>query len=330
MNKFSKFLMTLLVVSAASFGFVSCSDDDGNGGSLEAPRYEGVSARYDITSAGSDINSIELTSSGNYIIIKNSYSPYGASASAEKRTARFVPKWKRVETRAGVDDIIYGKFTKISDTEFDLEGYGKIVVTGAADNATSLEITPIGEKPFTLTAEKVETNLASSQTDKLCRTWTFASIRVSLKVMGKKIFDKEYPMDKLDNYAKDVIALLKKYNPDFSDEDAEYIEDEVDFGAIEDFPSEVIFTKAGTYMVVYTNENLAVARWQWEDEKDNVLRYSWDYDDMYEDYASGYVSVGFRGAQLSIKEAIGYGYDDEYDEEDGSVTVTSYLDEVKY
>lgn len=67
----------------AAFAMASCSDDDGNNGDdsgdtsgggsdgteMEAPQFESSAAKYTITDAGSPYTSVELTASGNYIIL---------------------------------------------------------------------------------------------------------------------------------------------------------------------------------------------------------------------------------------------------------------------
>lgn len=128
---------------------------------LEAPKYESVSAKYNITSAGSDLKSIELTASGNYLIVKNSNGTLRAPAAGKRN------RWAaaaRMVTRAGTDwynNIIQGKFTKISDTEFRLEGYGTIIIIGSANDAVNLDITLANGSKVEVTAQR-STQMAES------------------------------------------------------------------------------------------------------------------------------------------------------------------------
>lgn len=96
--------------------------------------------------------------------------------------------------------------------------------------------------------------------------------------------------------------LARKYNDDWDDEDEE------DFGDMDllqdsQFPTQIIFTNAGSYVVFYKDNSLAVATWTWENDSQTKLRYSWNYADMGYNTGSwqvpyGVVEVGFRGNQL--------------------------------
>ena len=97
----------------------------------------------------------------------------------------------------------------------------------------------------------------------------------------------------------------------------------------DDYPAGVIFTKSGSYIVLYKNEELAVSTWAWENYDTGLLRYSWNYEDLYDKYDSGNVKVGSRGTQLQVSESFS-NRDSDYEEEDeGDVTMVYYLNEAK-
>ena len=145
-----KGILSCTVLALALTSLAACSSDDDDNPpadntenpttTLETPQYESVSAKYNITSASSDIKSIELTASGNYIITQNDVVVSSQPIPAKGRLAKIA----RIVTRASAnwyDNIVEGKYTKISDTEFNLEGYGKLVIKGSTNNAVDLDIT---------------------------------------------------------------------------------------------------------------------------------------------------------------------------------------------
>lgn len=79
-------VLGLVAAIVLSMAFISCSDSDDDPTSdvitLETPVYDNVSAKYEIRDNSSDISSIELTASGNYIIIYSNTSSYGKRAVA--------------------------------------------------------------------------------------------------------------------------------------------------------------------------------------------------------------------------------------------------------
>ena len=108
----------ILLLAVAMTGITACSSDDDDT-NFSTPQYESVSAYYEVTSHNSDIKSVELTSSGNYIVIRDN-----ASSRQAYFFSRFVIAPDEDETRATTyQNIIKGRFTKISDTEFELEGF---------------------------------------------------------------------------------------------------------------------------------------------------------------------------------------------------------------
>ena len=109
-----------------------------NNYTFETPAYESISAKYIATSPYSDIKSLELSSSGNYIVIKNN--GYYESYNIASRNA-FVNNLvysKTTKTRsAEYENIIYGKFTKIDENKYELEGYGTVIITKTDDDMKS-------------------------------------------------------------------------------------------------------------------------------------------------------------------------------------------------
>lgn len=335
--------MSMTLVAIVSLGFFSCSSDDddnqGGGTSLETPKYESVSASYEVTgNSGIDVKTIELTASGDYIIIRDSY-----SASAAPRMGKCVDKKKglfrkALATRAWSSRIVSGKYEKIDSTTFDLKGWGQIKITGSSDNAMSIEVTPVGSSSsYIVPVAKKEQYPNSLLTNKLCRTWSISSKRVAISLGGKQIYNKEYKVTELSKFIEDIKNLEKQYG--FDDDDEYYPDGEEDnfiypiFG--EEYTETMIFTKSGTCMVMYHNGMYNISPWYWKNESKGLLYYAglYDEDDIYRSEAT----ISFRGNQLVftdlLSDADDYGddyyYDDEEDEEEGTITLTLYCDEVK-
>lgn len=72
MKKFKTFLFSLIaILCLGNFSSCSSSDDNDGDGQLETPQYAADVAKYEITDASSEVKSIELTESGQYIVIMN-------------------------------------------------------------------------------------------------------------------------------------------------------------------------------------------------------------------------------------------------------------------
>ena len=280
MNKQFSFISFLVLAFALLV--TSCSKDDADGGNLDTPKYEIL---YD----HSPYKSIELGASGDYIVITSDYYSGMSRASSLSKKGVF-GNWGVYQSRAtNYDGVIYGSYKQLSNGDFDLEGFGIIkVVYGDNDDIEALSITPDGGEEMQFDVEKVEAMDDNGLTNSLCRTWLFEKFRVIAYLDDKKVLD-EY----VDNG------------------DLDYFDVEV---------SEVLFSKSGTYMVVYGDETLGVASWKWKDMDDKTLYYSWD-GEWYEDCT---VQISFEGNSLVFYEKT----DDlgEFDEFD-KIEMYTYLKE---
>lgn len=296
MKQFKISALHVATLFCVLFGFTACGDDepDNPNETLETPAFESVSAKYDITSPDSKYQSIELTASGNYIIIEKINQPY--TAPAAKKSVEKDPfsdgfssifNSHKISTRnTSSDGIIYGKYTKISDTEFEFEGFGRITIEGAADVTYALTITENGEEPYTLAAAKTAQYPSGTMTSKLCRRWKIENERCIIKIDETTLFDQTLSIDQIKEQLNPKDAIQRE---------------------------QVEFTKAGTYMIYYTNGDMLSAHsWAWEDESKGTLRESWLYDNIFEDYA--FANISFSGAMMYISESYGgiIGYGDFY------------------
>lgn len=285
----------MFMISLVGLGFTACSKDDGGDDgkketSLSTPAHENDAVKYNITSSNSDISSIEFTESGNYIIMMKRTSTYTSRAANEKKTV-FGVKNNIGITRASNYIDYYGKYTKNGDT-YILENFGTVKVIKNGDIAVSLELTPTGRSSYTLTATAESRTINNSDmSNKLCRTWR---------------------LDKIDTYYKD-----KKTGK--SEQTSVTLEQILQYD--DDCGEEVIFTKAGTYMVKYHDGTLDIALWAWVNESTGKACYSWDGKITETNKAEDIINISFSGNQLIVVEE----WDDEYEYE----KETYYFNEVR-
>ncbi len=316
--------LSTFVLALCSVAFVACSsdDDDENGndiGNFDAPAFETDAAKYEIQDASSAYNSIELTASGNYIIQKNSSNYAPSRALTEPIALKTVRTFtsKRPMTRASeYANILYGKYTKLSDGEYALEGFGTIKINfNSSSNAYSLEVTPNGGATETVTASKAHVKADSGMTNSLCRTWKFTKFRNISKLNGRTLYDITYT-DLGDFYQKAYDATgdetwledLKYYQENPSEEG--------------DTPEEVIFTKSGTYIVKYKHGTLAVSFWRWYNADKGIMQYSWN--DTFEDEEET-CNIKFDGNQCVVYD----NYSETYEGSKYEGSYYSYMEEVK-
>ena len=312
--KFTKLLYGMLI-AAAILATSACSSDDDGGTNLEVPAYEAVSAKYIVNDSRAAINSLELTASGNYIVVKNQYN-YSVP---EKRTlAQNVLMCNQLVTRAAsYGNIIYGKFTQIAENEYDLEGYGVVTVTAVSGEVYNLDITLDNGNVINVGARKQQTYEISEASDNLCRTWNISKIGFKVEVAGRT-YDKMVNEDELDvlftDYIKWVMRLAGYNNSDIPEGYLEEAVAEYVNQYNESKPLSVIFTKSGSYMVHYNNEMIGVSTWIWENESKGILRYSWNHDNIYDSAISGTCKISYSGNMLLLGETV---------EQDGvKVTIT--------
>ena len=312
------FLALTLIVGAV---FVtSCSS-----GSLDEPEFKSSSALYQATQPDAVLSSVEFTESGNYVVIRNvlsqnapqSNTASNADETKELPTLLLASPWSQPVTRSTTyNNIITGKYTKTGDTTYVLEGFGTVTVNASGGNTYSLVITETGSSaPYTLAAARKEQYKGSASTDKLCRTWRIAEMRLEVKVSGQEdgvsfnisVDEKVDGGDLAELMMKCYESLIRKtaeeYGGDVPESEVERALADVREEVKRTYPyvENMIFTQAGTYMVIYRDNMLAVSTWAWTDNDFKSIRYSWDYNNM-EGAPSGECSVEFDGKKCYLVE----------------------------
>ena len=247
--------------------------------------------------------------------------------------------WNEPETRSTTyNNIITGKFTKTDETTYVLEGFGTITVNVVEGTKYSLVITETGSSPYTLTAAKKEQYGGSDATDKLCRTWRIASMRLEMSIAGNEEnisfdFDIDEEVDGgdlagllLKCYESMIKKMAKSAGVSISDNEIKMAIAEIKDDAVKTYPyvENMIFTQTGTYMVMYKGDRLGVATWTWTGDDFKMIHYSWDYNDK-NAIMSGECSVNFEGKRCYLVEtsnAFSRFADEGYGSGNGKLTYT--------
>lgn len=317
-NKFLRkgwMLLAALMFACGSM-LTACGDDDdddgGGSGTLGTPKYEKESALYKVTSTNTNIASIELTASGNYIVMpRYTYKSRMAKKLVPSRFMKCPFDIERTRASYDVSDIISGKFTKKGDGVYELAGFGTITIVGGEKNAYSLDIVRTNGQTVTVSAQKAEQYKDSDKTNALCRTWKIGKVDIEGTIGGEKV------KKTFSTYHQFVSYLSEMSGDDYFDD--------------EDNPTGVTFTKSGTYVVYYADGSLAVSTWAWQNEAAGKARYSWDYEDLWDDSESDFITITFSGNELLITEEFVWDdYDYYYDSSSISVRLkeTVHLTEV--
>lgn len=317
--KINKFIMSVGIISALTF-LPSCSDDDNDTPDLgkndftelEKPKFADDAVKYDITTPGCDISSLELTETGQFIITRSGAYYY----STESSKSGLASKVRRAlgRSRAGDSNYICGTYIKVGENEYILEGYGSVVITGSSTGAIEIIISPEDGDSFTVGAQQntalVDT---SDETVALCRSWTPSQIRMRISLNGKVMADESGTYKDYNKVLERLYRKIASYDPDGYDED--------DFDYEDDLANEVIFTRSGSYIVLSEKGTLSPRIWKWTNREKLEFKYSFYLDGFdYEEY------TGDVAANISGHTATFYEKHTESDEEDGvRETVTSEI-----
>lgn len=312
---FRRYLSVALCSLILGFASISCSNDD-NGETLpdiDGPAYAAASAKFVVAdnNSNSDIKWVEFTEAGNYIIATN-YDDYYVNAPAKKTGKRTFTRNFVMSRTSYADGIISGRYTVDANGVYHLDGFGTITVEPDG-NAFSLIITTDDGRVLDINCYKSGLIDGSKLTDILCRTWNSDSYRIYLKIGSRTFFDKTAPKSQARQLVNSLINTLVE------ESDGEFDQSDIDASDLIDMlecVSQVIFSKSGTYMVLYTDNTLAVSTWDWINESKGLAKYSWDYDNPDNDYDAGQVTIKYTDGKLNVTEALGdfsdYDDDEEY------------------
>lgn len=238
--------VTLFVVALLSCPFIcSCSDDDDESdgpsvgelwkGDLGTAAYENYAVAY-VVKNNSEIGSIELTSSGNYIVMPPEVGSSRAIAEQRKGSmfkrnkaeTRYVPSWNGY----------FGTFTVNADGSFLLNNYGTLRDNG--DGTLSLTRNGMSIK---LTAQKKSAVADNDLNTRLCRTWKLTSaVEYQYTLSGT------------------LVQSYKYTDSELRDEFVQYL----------------LISKAGTFLQVdWDNSFGGYGAWHWTNTSTQTFDYVW-------------------------------------------------------
>ncbi len=304
MFKFSIKSASLALSVVCAMLISACSDDEksdnGEIPALPTPTYESISAKYDVTSVSSDIESIELTADGKFIVMERDVNAYSAPKAKFAKAA--------VASRAVSGSVICGNFIQVSETEYVLPGFGSIVIEGDSNNAVSLIVTYEDGESTTVAASRASVTPDSELTKAMCRSWNLPKLGFKISVDGHLVFDKSRPSSEIWTLMTEMDKALADYINRFIDDPEDYYEPEVFHGDF--YPAGLTLSRSGTYMVNYNNTIdpampfFGVAVWKWVDEAKRQFHYSWVYDNQDADILgfAGNAIVKFEGNTMVLVE----------------------------
>lgn len=303
-----------------AFSTTACSKDNDESNEvpeLGTPKYEAESAKYLISNQNAGIESIEFTSAGNYIITTDNYGSYRATApskSSHLKKSSLLRKMGDMTRASNFNGIISGTYTINSNGTYVLEGFGTITIT-TVDGSYLLNIRTNEGETLDLNATKGAEIGNSAITQAICRTWNVDGYRWFVQVGKRVIFDQTAPKSDVKKLLKNLMDAMKDFDDDEDDEDWD-MDDEAELNATVELlqsVNQIIFSKSGTYMVTYVNNQLAISTWAWADENKGIIRYSWDYSDIDNDDFGGFATLTFNGNKLNVTESL---LDEDEDEDD--------------
>lgn len=298
MRKKITYLLFTLCLGGLTFSTTACSSDDDNTITLEEQPFESVSGKYTVHNTTSGYEAIELTSSGSYIITTNGSRPYSAYTRQNGRH-QTIPCWVKhpIQTRYSVDGkFIYGTFTKVSENTYNLEGFGLLTIEWDNGVAKSFDLVTESGKELSLSVTKEEGYEGSEATNHLCRTWKMIAFEEKAYENGELVIHIKYTVGK-DDFDK----FYYRYYEDDGYTDIEDVKEAAIQEYMEECPTTVTFSKAGTYIVTYNDNTMACSSWKWKDEERLQAYYDWEagYEDEVNEY---YVTFSFSGKQMKVTE----------------------------
>ena len=169
---------------------------------------------------------------------------------------RVAPQVRAIEQ----ENMISGEYSKVSNVEYALEGYGTLKVNVFADDGKFATITlfPINGGSVAMDVVAKEPVSTSDMTQLLCRTWYPETCEM-----------KEWENDRLVWHG--MLDFAKKEVIKYVTLDGEHFEGD-------EWLQKVIFSKSGTYTCYY-EDDFDMASWYWVDETTGQFGYYWGEGD---------------------------------------------------
>lgn len=147
---------------------VSCSSDDGDdNGPLEPPVYSEEAVKCEFTDPDAPYESLELTESGDYILVVRNDEPNVGPALSAASPLRGVSRADSGE------NIKHGTYTKTGEKSYELTGLGTVALS-----ENSIEITLSAGNQMTCAVRYSAPLPISHPIDLLCRSWKCVQWRI--------------------------------------------------------------------------------------------------------------------------------------------------------
>ncbi len=275
-----------MLLAALPLAFTACSDDDDDNNSeaapeLPVPANDDVAAKINFAktpaeqSAGIDF--IEFTETGKTIIkfkeTSDVIEPNRLSVNLQKYLNG---------TYTVVKGSDYRTYTVVINGNY--YATVKIFLNGTTFNTIYMEF--YNERSFSTSAfELINKKIEQTATTKLCREWTVSSAR--LRAKGELTYAKDF------SGAADMTAIWEYAKSKDSDFDMEK-------PSQNKIVSGIIFTKSGTFAILYLNDENDYGTWDWADVKNGKLAYTWMEDGMGSKFEKGTATFDVRKGQYAI------------------------------
>ncbi|MDR0873060.1 MAG: hypothetical protein LBN27_06280 [Prevotellaceae bacterium] len=239
-------------------------DDENNGKTQNTPA---INAKWEISDPASPYTSFEFTKDGNYIVVEKQ-EPMAARAKKQTTAKSFLPPLQNSAARkasttadSNLSPVHFGTYT-IDGNKIILSGFGVIDIIDitAEEFNFSFTLEETGETAVYVANKSTEPISTSSRTDMFCRTWKIDSISVNtntISLIDSIIFYQQYGDDWLEKYIEAEMNDKREHQSEV-------------------FNATVLFSKAGTYLVLYTNGESGLSEWKWTNEEQTDIYYSWD------------------------------------------------------
>ena len=186
-----------------------------------ADLYPEISGKYQVANTESGISSIEMMGNGHYLLRK-APTYYSKKMNAAKKEA--LTKGIYHDTSIETEDLIYGCFTKLSDMQYELDGFGTFQVArrDAQNVVVDIVLTDYTGTSIELNVNLEETvgELMTGNTALLCgRFWQLVKDQCTVWVNDKLGFNGIYyaEEDRVSVLVNDIMAS-PDYFFDFGDE----------------------------------------------------------------------------------------------------------------
>ena len=283
------FGQTMMVLAMCVCGFTACGDDADEQPTL--PTFQEVSAKYVATDEKAAFQIVELTPDAHFIMT--------APANEE------------------VGDIRYGNYSILAQNQFRLNGYGTLEVKDLSADSYSLTLTPTNGAAINVPTSKRKAVEGGTLTDRMVGSWKVTAQQIRLERDGI-VFSKTIKEGEWEALDQELRTWAKQFEGEVDKTWLKYRLDDMVEEYKHPFPS-VVFTRFGTYLVM-SEEGSECAWWQWQDERQGLLRYSWTEGNLYDEDESGLSRIGFSDGLLTIAQDFPGFF---------SETVTAYCESIK-